>query len=149
MDRFQRGLVSGILSGIVMNIIDLFNYHVLHLTTFRMLDWASVMIYGHRPNSLPEAVYALMTQLMWTGVLGVIFSFILIKVHSEGDVVKGATYGFITGFLIFAVAIAFRMPHLSQIPFKTSLSNGVEGIIWGMLLAYILRRVSTARRAEG
>lgn len=148
MDRFMRGLVSGIVGGVVMNIWSLTSYHILHFTERRFLDWASVLMYGHLPSNLKETAFALVAQILWAGFLGILYAYLIPVVTSRGYLIKGAFWGFITGFLIYASAILLNMPYFSRISVDTVISQMVGGVIWGLTLAQVLRWLDTTPRVK-
>lgn len=139
MDRFSRGLVAGLAGGVSMNIWSLISYHVLHIADRRYLDWASVLLFGHLPINITQTVYAQITQLIWSGFLGVVFAYLIPAVTSRGYILKGAVWGFVTGFVLYSIAILIRMPYFAKIETGTSISQFIGGLIWGTILAYTLR----------
>lgn len=143
MDRFYRGFIAGSLGGVAMNIWSLFSYHFLHFTKLRYLDWASIFLYGHLPVSTLQAVYSLVIQLLWVGFLGVIFAFLIPAVTSRGYYGKGIIYGLTVGFIVYAIPKMFKMPELTVTTTATVLSSHIGGVIWGLTMAYVLRRLDT------
>lgn len=148
MDRFSRGLLAGIVGGVLMNIWSLISYYILDVADRRYLDWSSVLLFGHLPTNLTEAVYAQITQLIWAGFLGVIFAYIAPEITSRAYLLKGTIWGFITGFILYAVAILVRMPYFTKISTGTSITQFLGGIIWGTSLAYTLRLLDTTPKVR-
>ncbi|SFG69578.1 hypothetical protein SAMN05660649_02393 [Desulfotomaculum arcticum] len=138
MDRTFRGAIAGIIGGIIMDVWDLISYHFLQIGSFRYLDWAAMMIYGEPPENIYETIVSLITQVLWAGFLGIIFSFILIKITSRGYLIKGALYGFIASFIIFAIPVLFKVPHLDQTGPNTQISHFIGAIIYGVTTAAVL-----------
>ena len=54
MDRFHRGFIAGVISGIFLNVYNFICYYILKVTEIRFVDWTSIMAYGHRPENLNE-----------------------------------------------------------------------------------------------
>lgn len=148
MDRFTRGLVCGITGGVVMNIWSLTSYHLLNFTERRFLDWASVLMYGHLPLNLKETVLALAAQILWAGFLGILFAYLIPGITSQAYLLKGAFWGFIIGFLMYAFAILLRMPYFNKISFDTVVSQIIGMIIWGLTLAQMLRWLDKVPREK-
>lgn len=143
MDRFFRGLVSGIIGGVFMNIWSLFSYHILRFSQRRFLDWSSVLLFGHLPHNWLEAGYALIYQLLWSGLLGAVFAFLIRELStSRGLIIKGVFFGAVSGFVIYSFAVMFKIPSLDHTPFNTAVSNHIGGIIWGLVTAYSLKKMS-------
>lgn len=143
MDRFSRGLIAGMAGGVLMNIWNLISYYFLNMADRRYLDWASVLIFGHLPTTFTETVYAQITQLIWAGFLGTIFAYVIPGVTSRTPLLKGTIWGFITGFILYAIAIIVRMPYFTRISTGTSISQFIGGIIWGLTMAYTLKLLDT------
>lgn len=138
-DRFTRGMLAGIIAGILTKFYDLSAYY-LHFSSLRWLDVAGTMILGRRPISPGEAVFATLGTWFFHAMLGIIFAFLSRRtLGSHNLLLKGWYYGVSCWFLIFAVLILFKMPGLSFIPLKTSVSNLVGASIWGLLLAWSLQ----------
>ena len=49
MDRVMKGVIAGVLGGIVMNIWSFISVYILKFSNLLYLDWLSVMLYGHKP----------------------------------------------------------------------------------------------------
>lgn len=137
MDRTYRGLTAGIIGAIFMNIINLilYNYQVV---TVRFLDWGGILMFGTRPDNFLEITYGLMVHIFWTGVLGVIFSFLLPEITSRGAFLKGGIYAFLVTFIFRVVTLIYDVPFLSQIPVITNLINTMTAFFWGLLVIELL-----------
>jgi len=147
LDRFFRGLVSGLVGGIAMNLWSLVSRFVLKWELLSFIEWAGVALFGDLPRSHLQGAFALLMQLLWTGLLGVLFAFLVPVVTSRGYLIKGAFFGVITGFALYAVPILFQAPFLTKHSFATVFSNHMGGLLWGLATAQSLqwldRRVRT------
>ncbi|MEW6182613.1 MAG: hypothetical protein AB1500_05465 [Bacillota bacterium] len=148
MDRFFRGLVAGIAGGVLMNVWDLTTYYLLGLPILRYLDWASVILFGDLPQTHFQAGYALIVQILWVGLLGVVFAYALPQTTSRGYLLKGAFYGIILGFFVYAIPVLLETQYLSDFTTATVLANHSGGLLWGLTLAQTLRRLESNPRAE-
>lgn len=138
-DRFANGLVAGFISGIIIDILNFAAYY-LHWSTMRYLDWAGIMIFGRKPTFLSEEIFAQLVQLAFSAFIGVLFAYLYFEITSRYYLLKGIFLGVMFWFFIYAAGIALKLPHLSVIPFKTSLMNFVGAIIYGLIAAETLRR---------
>ncbi len=138
MDRFTRGLIAGIAGGIAMNLWTVFAVFVLQLEIIRFVDWAAVILYGDLARSHIEATLALLMQLMWSGVLGIAFAFMIAQVSSQRYYLKGAVFRIISGFIIYAIPTVLQVPVLAEHSFATVASNHTGGLIWGLVTAKML-----------
>lgn len=140
-DRLTRGFAAGLLGGIAMNITNLTSFYILNWTDVRFLDWAAVLLYGHRPANFLETAFALGGQLFFAGLVGIIFAHLLPKVTSGHYLLKGWIYGLFIWFSTFSLAIMFRLPTLATIGFDTASSTLIGASVYGLVLAEAMRRL--------
>lgn len=143
MDRYLRGMVAGIIGGIAMNLWTVFAVGILKFKIIRFIDWAGFILYGELPGNHFEGFYALIIQLTWVGLLGIIFAYSFPLTTSRNYLIKGAFFGVIIGMLIYAVPVLLQTPVLSKHSLHTVLSNHTGGIIWGLTMAQVLRWLDT------
>ncbi len=134
-DRFSRGLLAGIIAGVITKVYDLTAFY-LHLSTLRWFDFTATMIYGHKPLNLGEQIFATLGTWFFHSMLGIIFVFMIERLFSSDNLfLKGWFYGVAWWFIICVIFQLFKIPEFSNIPLKTTLSNFVGASIWGILLA--------------
>lgn len=148
MDRFFRGLVAGIFGGIAMNMWTLIAVKILNWQIIRFIDWAGVILYGELPKSHVEGFFALVMQVLWAGLLGTVFAFLIPHVTSKGYLIKGVFFGIMAGFIIYAVPTILQTPILKGLSFINVLSNHIGGSIWGLTMAQTLRWLDTTPRVK-
>lgn len=136
-DRVTSGFIAGVLAGIPMNIIDWGGY-LLMIQEERLLDWASVAIFGHLALNIYETVFAQIGQLFFSGILGMIFSSLLLKLTSENHLIKGWFFGLTAWFGLYALSIALKLPTLMTHTFHAAMAHFVSASVYGLALAYIL-----------
>ena len=135
MDKINMGFFAGIIGGIIMNVWSFISYYLLNFTTRRYLDWSGVLLYGRLPQNSIEVIYALFIHFVWVGFLGVVFVLIIGDMsESQGLLVKGAGYGLISGFIIYAIPVVFGIQFLEFTPVETVISNHIGGVIWGLTM---------------
>jgi hypothetical protein len=139
MDRFFRGLIAGMAGGAVMNIWSFISYDLLNFTNVRFIDWSAVFIFGDRPGNFIETIMALVSHILWSGFLGILMAILFSYFTSRGYLIKGAFFGFITGFIIYAIPVLFNVQLLEFKETATAASNMIGGILWGLTTAYVLR----------
>ncbi len=138
MDHFFKGFLSGMTGGLIMDLWGFLVKDLLRIATRNYIDWAAVTIYGFLPTNFSESLFAFGTHLLWTGFLGIVLAYLLPRLSSQGYRIKGAFLGFIIGFFIYGIAILFRMPFFTKIPFPTSVTNAIGGLLWGIITAHML-----------
>lgn len=138
MDRFFRGFTAGVAGGIVMNLWTIFATTVLNWEIIRFIDWAGIIVFGDLPRSHAEGLISLFLQLVWVGVLGIIFAYLIPLVTSQAYLLKGLIYGIVIGFIIYAVPTLFQLPYIGKHSLATVVSNHTGGAIWGLVMAKTL-----------
>jgi Na+-transporting NADH:ubiquinone oxidoreductase subunit NqrB len=136
-DRFTRGFLAGVLGGIVMSILDLISF-ALGIVELLYLDWAAVLTYGYRPNTILETVVAQAGQLFFSGIMGIIFAYLITVVGSVNYLFKGCIYGLAIFFGSYAITLLFKVSPLIPIHVDTVLSNIVTSLVYGVVLAQSL-----------
>ena len=116
MDRTFRGLIAGIIAGIVMNVWNLTDFYLFHITNLRLLDWVAVLTSGEKSQSFFQSITDLIIQLIWDGFLGIIFAHLLIKITSRGVIVKSVLYGTLCWFFFRVIAILFKIAAYGSCP---------------------------------
>lgn len=143
MDRYFRGLVAGVAGGVAMNLWSAFAVSILKLKIIRFINWAGYILYGDLPRTHFQGFYALLIQLTWVGLLGIIFAYSIPLTTSRGYLPKGAFYGVVTGLIIYAIPTFLQTPVLAEHNVQTVLSNHAGGLIWGITMAQMLRWLDT------
>ena len=140
-DRFARGMAAGIFAGIITKIYDLLAFYI-GISTLRWFDFAGIMIYGKKPMSLGEQIFATLGTWFFHALLGILFVFLIERLFlSDNLLLKGWFYGVSWWFIVYAVNQLFKVPELASIPLKTSLSNFVGASIWGLIMAAVVHRL--------
>jgi len=137
-DRLNRGFAAGIIAGIVMDIWNYFSYYILHLTNMRLLDYASVILTDKKVFILWEEIFFQLAQLFFSGAVGVIFAYLIIKINSRSCLFKSWFFSTCIWFSVFAIASLFKVPYLYKSPTATTLSNFIGASIYGVVLAQLL-----------
>jgi hypothetical protein len=141
-DRVTRGFISGLAGGVIMNILNLiyvgFNNHNKDC---RYFDWAAVLLYGNKADSIAEIVIALIAQVVFTGFLSILFAFLIPLIHSKNLWFKGWLYGILCWFFIYAAFILFKIPEFGHRSVSTVISFFVTSSIYGIIQAEIIRRL--------
>lgn len=137
-DRFTRGFLAGLASGIVMNIFSFISF-TLNWVEVRFLDWAGVFIFGRQPGGAVEIAVSLAGQLFFTALLGVLFAYLIPLTTSKSYIFKGLVYGLAVWFANYAIVILFKVPTLTRFGLGTVTSNITGALIYGLALAWSLK----------
>lgn len=140
-DRIAMGFIAGIIAGVVMNLIDYIGVFVVRFDNVLLLEWAAVLMYGRPQENLLEAALAQAGQLVFSGLLGVFFAYIMLKIASGNYLFKGWLYGILAWFFIYAVTIVLQVPYLTRHPFESVVVHVIASSVYGLILAEALKRL--------
>lgn len=140
-DRVLAGFISGILAAVGADIINWILYY-LNYADRKFLDWAAVIFLGHLTTNGLEMVVMQITQIVWDGLMGIMFIMIIPTIKSYGIVLKGIIYAIFLLFLFRATSVLFDLPYLKSLSMGTFLSNALCSFVWGVLVALIIKRLS-------
>lgn len=141
MDRFFSGFFAGFLASIAMNIWSLLSYHLLQFGQVRFLDWMGIFLLGRPPVTLAEQVYSQLAQMVWAGGLGIVFAFLAPRLGAKWYLGKAVLYALALAFLLYALPVLFKVPHLAQLSLASVLSNHLGALIWGLFLGSLLPKL--------
>jgi hypothetical protein len=150
MDRTTRGLLAGIIAGVVMNVWNLFDYYFLHFTGIRFLDWFAVLVTWTKPeNGIQTVIYLVLQTIIWDGFLGAVFAHLVVSITSKGIVYKSTFYSAILWFLFKVIVNLYRVPVLSgKLSFSGRLSNFIAIILWGLIMGLMLEKFEKATKLQ-
>lgn len=137
-DRLARGFISGIVAGFAMNIVSLVLYYVKFSNT-RFLDWAAIAIYGHKPHSFGEAIFAQIAQLVFVGVLGIIMAYLIPLLTSRNYLLRGWIFGTTVWFSLYGLILLFKLQETIKIALMTAVSDFIGASVYGLVLAESLK----------
>lgn len=148
MDKFYRGFYSGILAAIPLNAWSFFSFYVLKLTKLRMLDWAGMILFGSLPHQSFQVLSSLFMQLVWSGFRGILFSYLFSDLKTQGYLGKAVIFSLVLSFGENAIVTLYKVPHLTTLTSGTVLSADIGAAIWGLFLAYFMRRLDSATQPQ-
>jgi len=142
MDRTIRGLLAGVIAGIVKDSWNLIDYYFLHITEIRFLDWAAILATWSRPRNNLSTVFFLMLQILWDGFLGIIFAHLLISITTRYLILKSILFSLMLWFVFKIIVNLYRVPLLSGIqPQPEAISNVMAVILWGVIMGLVLKKL--------
>jgi len=143
-DRLTREFTAGLLGRVAMIVPD----YILFLERFshlRYLEWAGAVIYGHRPDTLAEAVFAEAAHLFFAGMVSIPVAYLISSSTSVNLSFKGWFYGVAVWFGLFALSALYKIPGIGKIPLGSAVSNCLGASVYGLVsaaaLAWLERRV--------
>jgi hypothetical protein len=145
-DRLIRGFIAGVVGGIAMNAWSFFA-GAMNLTTLRIVDWMSAMLFAHtQPLTFMEIIVGLFVNLAFTGGLGVVFAYLVPPLTSQYLLFKGLVFSGMIWFIIFSIARLFQVPGTTPLSVMTVISGIVAAVFFGLALPLMLQAL-TARKS--
>ena len=138
-DRWVRGSIAGIIAGIVMNVVSYISVRILNFGEDLLSDYAGEMLFGQAPEALFEASIALFAHIIWTGFIGILFSYLLLIIGSKYILYKGWLFSLILWFILYSVGILFEVPLLKMNSAATITSNIITATVYGILLGAFIQ----------
>lgn len=140
-DRFGRSLIAGFAASLILWSLNLFSYYVLHFSKRRYINYSAIMIFGREFKNLAEAVISSVAQIGFATGLIVIFSYTILKPKRPNYLWRGLFIGFGSWFAIMSIMYLAGVHRRLDVDFGSALSFMITSIIWGMLGAWLLRRL--------
>ncbi|ATW24420.1 hypothetical protein [Candidatus Formimonas warabiya] len=137
-DRLTRGFVAGLIGCIPLFIFNNAAYY-LKISQLRYLDFAAVIIYGHRVTNTMEVLFAFFATLFFASALGVVFACLIPAVTHRNILFKGFLFSGGVWFFCYALTVLFKIPEVSHVNVFTAFCNFIGAVIWGLSLAYALQ----------
>lgn len=139
-DRFTFGFYSGVIAGLVLNILNLISYYVLKIATLRYIDFMAIIVFGNKPMNAFDTILALLIHLGFVGVLGIIFVYLVPFIGSQNLVLKGLIFGLTTFLVTYSITALFGLRDLTIIPPYTVASNIVTSSVFGLVLVRLYKK---------
>ncbi len=146
-DRFSNGFIAGFAGGVVPLVFNIVT-RALGFTTILWEDYMGVFMVGRRPGDMAEHVFFSVVQFFFLGVLGIIFALILPYISSKRHLFKGAIYGITIWYILYSMPYLLRLPDLDVAPLKTAIVNSIAAVLWGISLAFILKRIDNGNSLQ-
>lgn len=138
-DRFMRGFLAGVTSGVLSGALDLLMVKVLKIGTLTFSDFAAIMIYGSKPSGFWEFAFAAFAFLGFVGVAGAVFAYLVTAITSKYYWVKGVVFSCAVWFGAYAITLLYKVAPLKTISLATAVENLLLSAVFGVLMAVILR----------
>jgi len=140
-DRLTRGFYAGLGATVLQNGWSFLAY-ALGLTTLRMADWAAIVILGRSgPFTTAETMLGLSGHLIWGGLLGIVFVYLIPYVKHRHLTLKGLLYGWSIWFFIYGLTLLFKVEPTLNLPLMTPISDFVGATIYGLVIAWGANRL--------
>ncbi len=124
-----------------MTILDLI-FTALGWVKFAYHDWSLSLILGSTAETIFEVIIGIVIHLLFTAMLGVLFSSIVLLVTSKNYLIKGWFFGFSVFFSVHVIVNLYSFQPLRPITISQIIADFFTASIFGLVLAETLRRLS-------
>ena len=112
-------------------------FWIFHVTKFQFLDYASTVLFFHKPKGLFQWLFAESLVLLFSGTLGIGFALLIREIFSPNILLKGFIFGEFTWTIIYVLTTLFKIKGIYQvIDPSTTLVNFIAASIWGIVMAW-------------
>jgi uncharacterized membrane protein YagU involved in acid resistance len=131
--------VAGVISGVAKDILDSIFYYGFHFGNYRYLDFAAMIIYGQKPTFWWDAVFAQFIELIFSGLLGVLYFVLIPRETNRNHIMKGWLYGVSIWLFLCTMGMIYKTPFFTKTPWQTTNSDFLTSSVYGIVLALALR----------
>lgn len=146
-DRFIKGLISGVASGIVHDFLDIIS-NLIKIDKHTYFDWAGIVLYGKEPKTIIEYILTVSSKTFLTALLGILFAYLIPKLTSKNLVIKGGIFGLTFWAIFFTSVYVFKIDKLMDTNAVSALSDGVNSIVFGIVLALVYRYLDNKQKLK-
>lgn len=140
-DRFTIGFIAGLLAAIPLNIIDYIFVYLFKLEQSSYMDYAAVILFGHMHHNIGEAILAQFSQLLFSGILGIFYFYLLKTELEKNHLLKGWVFAMGAWFFIYSIGTIFKVPVIYKAELGTLVSDFVSVTVFGLLLADFVKKL--------
>jgi hypothetical protein len=134
-DRFTLGTIAGAAGWIPQAVFTLSMYS-FHLTKLRYADFAAILAFNHRPQTVWDMILAELVVILFQMALGGVFAWWIGVVGGPNLLWKGAFFGGFAWFIIYTVTALYKLPGLYPIGSATALFNMISSLIYGVVMGW-------------
>lgn len=147
-DRFTRGWVAGTCGGLLGGIIGFLPYYT-GISTLRLTDWSAILVFGRVPPfSFFDQVYALSVLAGTTGLIGIVFAFLLPLITEQNIYLKGWIIFLIPWTILYLLTALAKTDGTLNLSALTTLSDGISTSIIGLASVYTYRLLEPKQKID-
>lgn len=140
-DHFTNGWIAGVAAGASAAIFNLIINWLFDIGAKHFIDFAEVLIFGHRAHNLAEFGLAFVGYLLFTGILGVIFAYLLPVIRFRYHLFKSLVFSLAVWFMVYAIVLLLKAPVLTEFGFDITFNNFVTASVFGLALNFFYFRL--------
>ena len=119
---------------------------VLKIAQLNFLDYAAVLVVGHKVNNIWQWLVAAMGHLIFGAALGLAFAFFIRKTSDASLLFKGGGFGALIWLVTLGMGTFFKLPHFKITAPGDSFFFLVDAICYGVVLALSYQYIADKRR---
>jgi len=138
-EKIIRCFIAGVFGGIVKDLFDFLFYYGLHFVHYRYLDFAAAIIYGGKPAFWFDTAFAQFVELIFSGVLGILYATLIPNETNRNYLIKGWLYGVSIWLFLCIMGTIYKVPFFTKTPWQTSFGDFLTSSIYGIAMVWFLR----------
>ncbi len=141
-DKLTVGFISGVIGGVCMNLFDLILVYLFRYSDVRYIDYTAIYIFGNTPVYWIDTLFALLIHIFFTGLLGIVFIYLLSIISNRNLLFKGGIFGVTAWFIFYSTGFLHQVPLFVKTSWPTAVSDVITSIVYGLILAITLQRLA-------
>ncbi len=141
-DKELNGFIAGVIGGTFGISISLISKHILNFTHNSFVDFAGYMVFGHAPRNTLEFIWAILANILFSGVIGILFAWIMWYVaDSKYIIFKAWIFGLTAWFIFFSLILITLSNVVSRNTVQTSISSMINVSLASIILGYVFTKL--------
>lgn len=140
-EPFLKGVVGGIMAGIIKDIPDVILHRVFKITSITFWDYAGIVALKRHPQGVVELLFAFSYEIVFSILIGIIFVYLTTSIKTKYRLLTGGVYGALVWFIVHAVILCFQIKELMIQDTLTLIVNSLGSVFYGVILVYIIERL--------
>jgi hypothetical protein len=138
MDKFLRGIISGLIGGVVKDVPILIPHALWNIPQITYWDYAAHIGFGgEHVNTLAAYALALPIEIAFGIGIGVIYVYLLDWIKTKHYLLAGVGFGAATWFILRAIMSIYEVEPFNKPGELTALINWVLSWLFGFIVAYV------------
>lgn len=143
-DKIIIGVISGVVGSVVKDTLGIVGHALFNLEPV-YVNYALVLIMSKSHGSISDLITAIIVEIIFGIILATMYAHIKHLIVSDNDLLKGAGFSLFVWFCIRAAVTIGHVPELPKANAATSLFNIMVAIIFGTVIAYLVKRLESKK----
>lgn len=147
-DQIQKAAIAGFVTGTLMALVNILLYSVLTTPPLLFIDYALKLTLGYFPVSFWDIVFGALVHILFSGLLGLIFSLLIHILGRKHIWLQGSMFGLWIWFFVFVAIQLNQVNGLSPVHIMDGSINAFLSVLFGLILAGFHHVLNTAKKEK-